>query len=187
MQGPVETEVKIALPASHSFSARLFSLGFREYKARVFESNTLFDTPEQQLRSRQMLLRLRQAGPKSVITWKGKGKDGPHKSRPELETEIGSLETFSKILSEVGFAPTFRYEKYRTEFVKNDGGVVTLDETPIGDFLELEGDADWIDRTAVELGFGPADYMLESYGRLFLDYRAKHDLEARDMTFPARQ
>ena len=69
----------------------------------------------------------------------------------------------------VGFHPAFRYDKYRTEFSrrarrgdKSRHGHVTLDETPMGVFMELEGSGPWIDRTAKELGFSRNDYITMS-------------------------
>ena len=46
-----------------------------------------------------------------------------------------------------------------------------LDETPIGDFLELEGERRAIDRSARLLGYGPADYIARSYGALYMEHR----------------
>ena len=183
MGGPLETEIKIQLPAAHGFPDCLLALSFKEHAPRIFEANTLFDTQAGQLRNSNMMLRLRQAGSRAAITWKGKAIEGPHKSRPELETEIGSFDMTSQILSRLGFTPVFRYEKYRTEFRIDDSGIVTFDETPIGDFLELEGKAQWIDRTAGLLGFSPSDYRLESYGELFELHRAKQGISMTDMTF----
>ena len=84
----------------------------------------------------------------------------------------------------LGFEPSFRYEKYRTEFVREgEPGHVTLDETPIGIFMELEGPARWIDRTAKDLGFSRDDYILLSYGRLFEQWCAERGIESRNMSF----
>jgi len=85
----------------------------------------------------------------------------------------------------LGFKPVFRYEKYRREFAQgnNSHGVVTLDETPIGDFLELEGPGDWIDETASRLGFSPENYSLESYGRLYQNYCERKGVKAQNMVF----
>jgi len=47
-------------------------------------------------------------------------------------------------------------------------GKALVDETPVGNFLELEGPPDWIDRTARRLGFRPGDYSLASYRDLYL-------------------
>ena len=60
---------------------------------------------------------------------------------------------------------------------------MTLDETPIGVFLELEGPAKWIDSTAKELGFSYADYITASYGVLFAEWCKEYELSTRDMVF----
>ncbi len=185
MHGANEIEVKIPISNATAVKDRLQALGFTISVARQFEANTLYDTPDHRLRDRQMLLRLRQIGEKGVITWKGRGDPGPYKSRPELETTVGSLETLDQILTRLGYNPSFRYEKYRTEFVQheNSGAVVTLDETPIGNFLELEGPGEWIDSTARQLGFSPQDYVLESYGRLYLADCERRGVQPGNMVF----
>ena len=185
MRGPLETEVKIRLSPPHKFPSLLLSQGFRELTSRTFEANTLFDTPERRLQRDGMMLRLRQTDSKATLTWKGKGIDGPHKSRPETETRIESSGNLRQIFSQIGFVPAFRYEKYRTEFQREQEGVVTFDETPIGHFLELEGAAEWIDRTALQLGFSPADYVLESYGTLYRTDCERRGIPVAGMTFEA--
>ncbi len=184
MENNTEVEVKIPLHDRSGTELRLKQLGFRQSVARQWESNDLYDTEDQSLRQRGMILRLRQSGDKSILTWKGGGQAGPYKTRPELETSIGSAATFREILAQLGYARAFRYEKYRTEYADGSkGGAIMVDETPIGDFMEIEGRGDWIDATAVRLGFSPADYVLESYGRLYLEHCRKHGLEPGDMVF----
>jgi adenylate cyclase, class 2 len=168
MQGPLETEVKIRAADTVELCRRIEALGFQISQPREFESNTLYDTPERSLLSSGTLLRLRESGGRYVITWKGQYQPGPHKTRPEVETSVGSLETLAHILENLGYGPVFRYEKYRREYkAEGQPGVITVDETPIGNFLELEGQGSWIDETAGRLGLGPADYVLESYARLY--------------------
>src|SRR6266487_5335340 len=124
MKSPTETEVKIRLPDRTAVLNRLQRAGFTTSVARLFESNTLYDTPDHKLGQQEMLLRLRQIGEKGLITWKGRGDPGRHKSRPEIETTVGSIEALSQILTQLGYELSFRYEKYRTEFVsKNQEGV----------------------------------------------------------------
>ncbi len=185
MHGPLETEVKIHLSPHHNFPSLLLSQGFRELARRTFEANTLFDTPERRLHRDGMMLRLRQTDSKATLTWKGKGIDGPHKSRPETETQVESPGNLRQIFSQIGFIPAFHYEKFRTEFQREQGGVVTFDETPIGHFLELEGAAEWIDETALQLGFSPADYVLESYGALYRTDCERRGVPVTGMTFEA--
>ncbi|MBV9304058.1 MAG: class IV adenylate cyclase [Acidobacteriaceae bacterium] len=184
MKPAEETEVKIRLSDRNSVFDSLKRLGLGISVARQFESNALYDTDDQTLRRKSMLLRLRQVGDMSLITWKGPGASSAYKVRPELETSIGSLETFARILSQLGYHVTFRYEKYRTEFEDNKRvGTVTLDETPIGDFLELEGPGEWIDETARALGFSRKDYVLESYAGLYLEHCRRRGLEPSYMVF----
>jgi adenylate cyclase class 2 len=71
----------------------------------------------------------------------------------------------NEILEQLGFVPEYRYEKYRTSFAVA-GVVACLDETPLGCFVELEGEPDAIDRLATRLGFGPKDYIRASYREL---------------------
>jgi adenylate cyclase class 2 len=186
MTGLVETEVKIAITQAGEIRDLLRARGFRESVPRRFEANTLYDTPQSGLRQKSMLLRVREASPDCVITWKGPGTRGAHKSRPEVETSVGSGDKLGRILEEIGFQRTFRYEKFRTEFKTSPdaSGVVTLDETPIGNFLELEGPGDWIDSTAKVLGFTPQDYILESYGRLYIADCQRRGVEPGNMVFP---
>jgi adenylate cyclase class 2 len=58
-----------------------------------------------------------------------------------------------------------------------------VDETPIGNYAELEGPAEWIDRVAARLGIDPSQYITLSYGRLFELWRQQHNSSATDLTF----
>ena len=183
-----EIEIKLALPENLTPIRRtLRDLGFGVSKKRVHELNVVFDTAESSLRKAGKLIRIRKVAAHSVLTYKGPPKPGRHKSREELETGIPDPVTFEKVLSRLGFNPTFRYEKFRTEYERTgERGVVTLDETPIGNFLELEGPPRWIDRTAKALEFAPRDYITKSYGSLYLDYSAARGTPATDMLFRHR-
>ena len=156
--------------------------GFRVGRRRVFEDNILFDTAELALRATQRLLRVREAGGMATLTFKGPPAVGRHKSREELELEVSAAPAMAAILDRLGFRPVFRYEKYRTEFRKpGSAGVATVDETPVGVYLELEGAPRWIDRTARALGFGDADYITASYGRLYLEWCGRNGVVPGDM------
>lgn len=179
-----ETEIKLPAPSASAAARLLLSAGFHIAKRRVFESNTVWDTPSQQLRRGAQLLRIRQAGPKSTLTYKGKPGRSKHKSREELELELKDPAALGAIFERLGYRPQFRYEKYRTEYREaRYGGTATIDETPIGVFLELEGGPAWIDRTARRLGFIERDYITDSYGRLYLDWCKRNRVRAGDMTF----
>ena len=183
-QGTQEIEIKLAAPSARAIRRTLRAAGFAVSSPRVFESNTVFDTPVMALRQAGTLLRLRQAGRVATLTYKGVALAGKHKSREELELEVSDHARMAAILARLGYQPTFRYEKYRTEFRQPAGaGIAMLDETPIGAYLELEGTPEWIDLTAHALGFSESDYITLSYGRLYQQWCAAHGCEPAHMTF----
>jgi adenylate cyclase class 2 len=88
------------------------------------------------------------------------------------------------ILRALGYAPSFRYEKFRAEWTDGKGQVV-VDETPIGNFCEIEGSPRWIDATAKKLGVTPTDYITNNYAGLFVDWKTQTESRADEMTFKA--
>jgi adenylate cyclase, class 2 len=179
-----EVEIKLAAASAREAQRLLEGAGFAPSIARLFEANTVFDTPDLALIAARKLLRVRECGGTVTLTYKGPPDDGPHKSREELETTAASAPALAAIFDRLGFEPRFRYEKYRTEFRDAAGeGSALLDETPIGTYIELEGTPDWIDRTALRLGKTPGDYITDSYGTLYRRYRDAHPGSGEDMVF----
>lgn len=142
----------------------------------------IVDTPDRALYGRGCVLRVRDDDGRAFLTFKGAIEPGPLKVREELETAAGSAERLLAILAALGYAPVFRYEKYREELALA-GALVAIDETPIGTFLEIEGEADAIHDCARRLGFSAADYITASYRSLYL--AAAGDAAGGDMTFAA--
>ena len=104
-----------------------------------------------------------------------------------METDIPDSDSLERILVQLGYHPVFCYEKFRTEYTRGSAhGKALLDETPIGNFLELEGPPRWIERTARLLGFSRADYVNRTYGSLYLAYCKQRRIQPRDMLFKAR-
>jgi len=179
-----ETEIKLAVPSVAAAVRLVRSAGFRVFKRRVFESNTVWDTPRQVLRRASRLLRIRQAGTKALLTYKGKPGISKHKSREELELQIADPAMLGAIFERLGYRPLFRYEKYRTEYRQPAaGGTATIDETPVGVFVELEGNPTWIDRTARRLGFSERQYITASYASLYIDWCKQRRIKPGNMTF----
>jgi len=163
----------------------LRAAGFRVSKRRLFEANTLFDRARGSLRRKGCLLRVRQAGALGILTYKGKETIGKYKDREELEVGVSDPRRLSEMLARLDFIPTFRYEKFRTEYRRpGEAGLATLDQTPIGVYLELEGTPGWIDGTARRLGFAESDYSTASYYTLYAAYCRGRGLPVTHMTFP---
>lgn len=189
-----ETEVKIRVADVAATRRQLRKFGFVAIHRRSLEDNVLYDTPDRVLRQVRSLIRLRHYGSSWFLTYKATPDPDQHyKSRVELETEIKEPQAIRSILEILGLHPVFRYQKYRAQYRQGDPpggrslrGEVALDETPVGNFLELEGSRAWIDRVARQLGYSRSDYTTASYGALYREECRKQGIPPGDMLFAAR-
>jgi adenylate cyclase class 2 len=135
---------------------------------------------------------LRFAGKRGVLTFKGAPLHShEYKIRKEIETGIEDGDRLREILESLGLREIFRYDKYRTvyRFTRSGAGTSTLayDETPIGNYLELEGSRRWIDGVARQLGYRRADYITASYGALYRQKCLQRGEKPENMVFPAHE
>lgn len=181
-----EIELKFSVQDMRALRNSAEELGFRLITERTFESNTLYDTPDRLLRSRKQILRLRQYGSRSTVTHKRQAENGDgdlrYKTRIETESKVEDCEALAEIFTQLGYAPVFRYEKFRTEW-EMDHGHLVLDETPIGVWAELEGQPAWIEGMLKALGVASELQSTESYGRLFLLWKQASGSSAENLTF----
>lgn len=184
---------------------------------RVHEMNLLFDTPEGGLAKHGQLLRVRveQRGAakgrakreRVVLTYKSPAmrpdapgaasgyqvRVGRHKVREEYEVEVADAKALSQILEGLGLRGWFRYEKYRTTYrLPGSAGwakelLIELDETPVGNYVELEGPPEAIDRAAGLLGFAQRDYTTKSYLQLYLEDCRRRGQTPSHMLFAAKK
>jgi adenylate cyclase class 2 len=178
----LEREIKLRFDSADAARRAIVTLGAAPYRARRLQDDCLLDDDSASLQQRGCALRLRTDGTNSIVTFKGPIVPGPMKLREELESGVERGEMLLRLLGELGYTPRWRYQKYREEFLL-DGVIVALDETPVGTFIELEGEEAAIAAAARGLGRGPADYILASYRALFLEYREAHRLTTSDMVF----
>lgn len=180
-----ETEIKLAFPSPETATRQLLAAGARETNPRTFEDNLLFDDADRSLHETGRLVRLRRYGAEVVLTFKGPAEEGTrHKVRVEHECTVGDGPTCARILAGLGLAPVYRYQKYRTIF-DLAGVAASLDETPIGTYVELEGDAAAIDRAARALGRGDRDYIVATYRELQVRAAGGRDEAVGDLLMPA--
>lgn len=177
-----EVEIKVTVGDRKAFTRLLKKAGFRVKTSRAFESNILYDFPDLRLRKRGDLVRIRRYSKEWKLTYKAQGKAGRHKRREEIETKLADGDSLRQIFMRLGMDRSFAYEKYRTEWTDGRGDIV-VDETPIGDFAELEGPPRWIDATAKKLGLGIAEYITSSYAELFFAWKQQTGSSAQEMTY----
>jgi adenylate cyclase, class 2 len=202
-----EIELKFPIDDLELLQSRLPSLGFRLETPRTFEQNTLYDTPARTLRELKQILRIRQYGSVWTVTHKRKVNPSDesvsrYKVRIETETPVDDGPALGIIFQQLGLSPVFRYEKFRSEWSHTAPPApapldtlvpaevplyptchLVLDETPIGNYAELEGPPAWIDSTLAALGIDPARCLTDSYGRLFLAWKQRTGSPAEHLTF----
>ena len=194
-----ETEIKLRIADLLALRRTLRRLGATSL-GRVLERNALYDTPGGDLRRRGRLLRLRIETPAGLPGARGGSRRGVitakapvrspsgsrYKEKLEREREVRIPERWPSVLRALGMQPAFRYEKYRTAY-RLPGLHLDLDETPVGDFLEIEGAPRGIDRAARALGFSPRDYIRGTYWDLYAAECRRRGRFPENMLFEAQK
>jgi len=186
----IEVEVKLRFATVEEALERLALLPSVPEQPRKLERNEVYDAAEGSLSREGRLLRLREVDGSGQLTYKeavpGRAK-ARAKVRAEVESGVDSPESMRAILTKLGFRVVYRYEKYRRYHTWRDEEgqslAISLDETPIGIYVELEGDQASIDRAARRMGFQKSDYILEDYRSLHRAWLKQHGLPASDLCF----
>jgi adenylate cyclase class 2 len=183
-RGDLEVEVKFLAADLAAVRARLAAVGAELVAPRILERNVRFDTPDEGLRQRRQLLRLRW-DTRARLTFKGQAAE----SRPteakvmeEIEVEVSDFDQMSAILDRMGFRSAQIYEKFRETYHWRAVEIV-LDEMPYGDFVELEGSEAAIKSVAAALGLDWSKRVLANYLALMELARQTFDLRFTDLTF----
>lgn len=185
----LEIEVKLRTADVAEARARLDRVGAHLLHPREFEDNRLYDFPDRGLLNRGAMLRLRMTARGAFLTYKDRARsEGGVKVREEIESSLphGEAGRLAETLERVGMEVVFRYQKFRTTW-DWDGLHLTLDETPIGVFIELEGERSAIDRAAATMGFSASDYIPQSYRDLYLSAPLPMRGRSDRMLFPDDQ
>ena len=172
--GGNEIEIKLPAPDLDAVRGRLRESGARLVAPRHFEANDLYDDSEGSIVKRGCALRLRRTPDGALLTFKGPAQfAGGIKTREERETAVADPDELDRILTGLGYRPRFRYEKHREEWAL-ERCVVALDETPIGRFVEVEGELTAIRAVLPRLGLDPADALPYSYPDLYARRRREN-------------
>jgi adenylate cyclase, class 2 len=180
----LEVEVKFLVADLALVRRRLLNVGAEIKTPRGYERNVRFDTAGEDLLAKLQLLRLRQDD-RVRLTFKGPVAEdavSEAKIREEIEVTVGDFDSMVKILERLGFHPKQTYEKYRETFRWRDVEVM-LDETPFGDFVEIEGAEAGIRTAAAKLGLDWSRRVLANYLALMELARCSFGLSFADLTF----
>ncbi len=182
MKSDIEREFKFQVESLGAVPEKLLEIGAERQSRTHMERNWLFDRGTA-IRDQGQVLRLRQDDTGARVTYKGpvSFEEGA-RVRTEVELGVSDLETTRTLLSALGFEETGYYEKRRATWLLGSAEI-SLDETPIGSFVEIEGDR--AAEVVALMGFDPADALAASYIELYEAYRADHPDAPANMVFPA--
>jgi len=167
-----EIEVKIKISDPKSLQKKIITQGAQLLSPRHLEENIFYDFPSQDLHKKRNALRLRRIHKKGYLTFKGPPqKSRKFKIREEYETEIKNVKQLQKILKNLGLNPVFQYKKHRT-ILKKKNLVVCIDETDIGNYIELEGEQNEIVKFSKGMGFSKNDFIKLDYVQMLKNEEA---------------
>ena len=177
IQDEIEVKIEVSETELESLRVRLKTAGFSKTANRQKEENLLFDFPDRRLTNSGCALRLREYGGKIVMTYKGPRKADPLlKIREEIETLLTDFNAAKSIFEAIGLEVTFSYGKYREKYSiedQSDPVEICIDETPVGNFVEIEGSRRNIDRFAVLFNWGPDRFIQKNYIDLYQERLGK--------------
>ena len=162
----IEQEVKLRFESYEAARQAVITAGGRLVRSERTQHDRFLDTDDDRLSDSGCALRLRREPGVTTLTYKGPVQGGPVKSREEIETTVADADAAEALLDKLGFAEWWRIEKHREDYLVGDVRVF-IDRTPVGVFIEIEGTPRAIAETAMLLGKGPTDYILDSYRSLY--------------------
>ncbi len=178
----LEIEVKFYIQDIRSIEQRLHSLGALMIQPRHLEKNIRFDTPDGLFQRTGRVLRLRR-DTAIHLTYKdqSQAQDGVV-SRREIEFDVSDYQAARKLIQALGYQAVFQYEKYRTTY-KLGKVFLMLDSTPIGDFVEIEGQSEELKAAADKLILNWEDAIPASYHDLFKRVCISRNFNFADLSF----
>jgi len=179
-QLPEERELKFGSVELPHVRERLLDLQAERVAPAAFEDNWIFDRDDE-LHRQDMMLRLRIDGHGAQIALKGPVSwEETMKVRSELQTRVDDEQQMQTILELLGYRVHRRYQKMREEW-RLGAVTISLDHTPIGDFVEFEGQG--ADKLARRCGLTPDQAETRTYLQLYADHVKTNPGAPPDMVF----
>jgi len=179
-----ERQVKFAEADHAALRERLGELEAESQGSAVLEDNWTFDRGGE-LEAAGRILRLRVDRRGARLTLRGPSSfDGRVKIRSEHEAGIDDAEAARAILEALGHRVVRRYQKYREQWHLGSI-VISLDHTPLGDFVEFEGEG--CERVARRCGFDPEESEQRTYLEIYADHLRAHPEAPAEMVFERQE
>jgi adenylate cyclase class 2 len=178
-----EIESKFYVHDLKAIETRLLVLGGNSIVPRRFEYALRFDDSNGSLRLQGKVLRLRKFDD-IRLTLKGPGEciDGAL-ARTEIELIVEDFDKARQFLESLGYRICAVCEKYRAMY-KLDTALITFDELPYGNFVEIEDDnPKKIGELAQKLGLKSETAVAVSYQDLFDQLKTSINFPATNLVF----
>ena len=176
----IEREIKYKVESFEPYRKRLLRQGAKR-KSPCLEDNTVFDDKEESLKRENKLLRLRNSD-SVTITFKKPVDRSRFKIMEEYEIEVSDFEEAERIITSLGFHKVFRYQKRREVFTLQDTHIL-FDETPIGNYIEIEGTEKRILQLSKVLDLDSDRGSTKNYMELYREHCRQKNLTPTDMVF----
>ncbi len=181
-----EIEVKIKLNKGEREGIRLKLNEFSSATPLLKETTYGFFTEDRQSIEKGIFPRIKEfrnnnEGLLTVKVKKENNKD--YFRRDEYEIKINDVKFFRDFLKIVGYGKEIIFEKERESWKIPDSVLVNLDILPFGEFIEIEGKPEQIEKMAKELGLESRERTIKAYLALWDDYRKENNISEENCLF----
>lgn len=179
-----EIEVKFKLDQNNivEIKKRLVALGYLSTGREFHRTYSPFK-PDYSCAKSGIFMRTRIEGSRHTMTVKVKSEqDTKYVKREEIEMEIEDAEKGAKMFQALGFSLVRIFERYRENWKHSDHNksIISIDELPIGTYLEIEGTPTDIEFMIKEFNLHPDKRITVSYWAL---YEQSTGMKSGDMVF----
>mgnify|MGYP001767350762 CR=1 FL=1 len=166
----LEIEIKVRVSNIEEIKANIMKIGGR-HSETVTEEDMYYNAPHRDFGITDEALRVRSAGGKTILTYKGpKNTLKGSKIREEHNIHLDDAKTFDTILKNLGFREVARVRKLREYYTYQDFSIALDNVEELGEFVEIE----LITENNAELAATRVDTLAEKLGvngeRLSISY-----------------
>ena len=176
----IEIKIKVDSKKKQEIKERL-----GEFTATVKETTYGFFTKNEESIEKGIFPRIKKYGNGTgLLTVKIRKKDNKNYfQRDEYEKKIKDIEWYRNFLKILGYEKEIIFEKERETRQLKNGVILCLDRLPFGDFIEIEGEEDLIEKTVKELGLERQERITVAYLVLWESYRNDNGIKEKNCIF----
>jgi len=171
----IEIEVKFEISNIRKIQQGLKKIGAKKI-SKVLQQDISFDDENETFMKQDKLLRVRKEGDNVILAFKSKKKKARFKEAEEIEIKVSDFKKTKGILKRIGFYPMgeFRKTRERWDFKNSE---ILIDQTALGNFLEIEGTKKEIEEIIKLLELDSKKRSSKTYHELYKEYCKKKGIK----------